>query len=227
MCNRYANILSSIVLRDLFRALGEGAPPSPAIAPTDRASVVRRHPGTGERHIDPLRWGLVPAWASDLSVGTRAFNARAETLAEKPTFRDAYARRRALIPFTAFYERQRDSVRDGRPVRRIYEFTPADAGALAFAGLWEGWRDPATGEWVRTFTIITTAPNSLMAPIHDRMPVVLEPADWGPWLGEGGADQGMLAAMLRPCSADVLRCRPVSETDTAQGRRAGQASLGL
>lgn len=218
MCNRYANLLPPIALRDLFQALGEGAPPSPSIAPTDRASVVRRHPGTGERHVDALRWGLVPVWAPDVSVGTRAFNARAETLAEKPTFRDAYARRRALIPFTAFYERQRDAARDGRPVRRVYEFTPAGGGALAFAGLWEGWRDPVTGEWVRTFTIITTTPNDLMAPIHDRMPVVLGPADWECWLEKGGADGG---ALLRPCPPDLLRCRPLPEPD------APQASLGF
>jgi putative SOS response-associated peptidase YedK len=164
--------------------------------------VVRRHPETGERHLDLLTWGLVPHWTKDLRAARRPINARAETVATSPMFRDAFARRRALIPAQAFYEWQRTENGSKQP----YAIARRDSETLAFAGVWEGWRSPE-GEVLRSFAIIVTAANATMAPIHDRMPVIVEPPDWPLWLGE---TEGEAASLLHPAAEDTLRVWPVS-----------------
>lgn len=154
-----------------------------------------------ERWLGLARWGLVPHWAKELSVGDKLFNARAETLAQKPAFRDAFARRRCIVPVTAFYEWRKQGKRSERFVVR------AESGAvLSLAGLWEIWRSPS-GEKVGSYTVITVAPNRLIAAIHDRMPAVLDSEAVERWLSpDSHADQ--LAALLAPCAEGVLRAVP-------------------
>jgi putative SOS response-associated peptidase YedK len=172
------------------------------LAPSQLAPVVRRQPESGERHLDLLRWGLLPYWTKDPRQARKPINAKAETVASSGMFRDAFARRRCLVPAGAFFEwRKLDGGR-----KQPYAVARADGAPLALAGIWEGWRAPS-GEIERTFAIITTAANGLMAPVHNRMPVVIEAADWPVWLGEA---EGDAAALLRPAAEDVLRLWPVS-----------------
>ena len=202
MCGRFAFQLPPELLRRAFAALGDipNTPPSWNVAPTQAALVVRRHPETGERRFDALRWGLVPHFTKDLKACKRPINARSETIGSG-MFRGALAARRCLVPADAFYEWK--AVADGK---QPYAIARTDGAPLAFAGLWEGWRDPA-GEVLRTFTIATTAANEDMAQLHERMPVILEPAAWPVWMGE---EEGDFAALLRPAPAGTVRLWPVS-----------------
>ena len=138
--------------------------PSWNVAPTQNATVVRRHPETGERHLDLLTWGLVPHWTKDIHQARRPINARAETVATSAMFRGALAQRRCLVPADAFYEWK--AMPGGK---QPYAIARQDGAPLAFAGLWEGWRWP-NGDVLRTFAIITTEANATMTDIHDRMP---------------------------------------------------------
>lgn len=203
MCGRYANATPAADLGRLFGTV----PPTPQlqpswnIAPSQEAAVVRCHPQTGERHLDLLFWGLLPAWARGTPAAPRPINARAERIATAPMFRDAYRARRCIVPASAFYEWRRAS-----GGKQPFAFAREGNGPIAFAGLWEGFRRP-DGEIVRSFAIITTAANAVMAPIHERMPVILEPEDWPLWLGEIKGDP---ACLLHPAAEGVLRCWPVS-----------------
>jgi putative SOS response-associated peptidase YedK len=174
MCGRFAAQLPPEFIRRLFATTGElpNLGPNWNVAPTQPAMVIRRHPETGERRLDVLRWGLVPHFTKDLKACKRPINARSETAASSGMFRGALAARRCLVPADAFYEWK--AMADGK---QPYAIARRDTAPLAFAGLWEGWRDPA-GETLRTFTILTTAANDDMAQLHDRMPVILEKADW-------------------------------------------------
>jgi putative SOS response-associated peptidase YedK len=136
-------------------------------APTEDLPVVRHDSRGGTRSLDVMRWGLVPFWAKDIKVGFANINAEAEGIDKKPAFREAFARRRCLIPFDCFYEWKKLGKE-----REPFAVGLADRRLMALAGLWENWRSPA-GERVRSFTIVTTAANALLAPIHDRMPVIL------------------------------------------------------
>ena len=151
-------------------------PPRYNIAPTMDALVVRETPA-GEREAVMLRWGLVPAWAKDPAIGSRMFNARAEGVADKPAFRAAFRRRRCLVPADGFYEWQ--PVAGGR--KQPYFIRLASGAPLALAGLWEQWRG-LDGDAIATFTIVTTAANEAMRAFHDRMPVLVAPADHDEWL---------------------------------------------
>ena len=203
MCGSYASYLPHSEIAALFRTQGEipNLAPSWNVAPTRAAPVVRRHPETGERRRDLLRWGLVPHFTKDLKTARRPINARAETVASSGMFRGALAARRCLVPADAFYEWM--AMADGK---QPYAIARADGAPLAFAGLWEGWRSP-DGETLRTFAILTTNANADMAVLHDRMPVVLEAADWPAWLREG---QGAPANLLRPAAVGVVHLWPVS-----------------
>jgi putative SOS response-associated peptidase YedK len=173
------------------------------VAPTDEAAVVVAR--DERRAVVRYRWGLVPGWASDERGAARAFNARAETLATSPLFRDAFRRRRCLVPVDGFFE----WVREGSKRRPVWIHDPEEL-PLALAGLWTGRRDPESGDWRRTFTIVTTRPNALMVPIHDRMPVVLPPEAWARWLDPAGGDLGELHGLLEPRDDLALAVRPVS-----------------
>jgi putative SOS response-associated peptidase YedK len=203
MCGRYASFLPAEVLARLFGARNPlpNVAPSWNVAPTQNAMVVRRHPESGERHLDLLTWGLIPHWTKDLEAARKPINARAETVATSAMFRAALAARRCLVPADAFYEWKATAAG-----KQPYAIARQDSAPLAFAGLWEGWRWP-DGDVSRTFAIITTQANATMARVHDRMPAILEPADWPVWLGEAEADP---VALLRPAAEDVLRVWPIS-----------------
>jgi putative SOS response-associated peptidase YedK len=184
MCGRFASFLPPEAIRALFRTTNPlvNFPPSWNVAPTDPAMVIRRHPETGERHLDVLRWGLIPYFTKDLKAARKPINARAETAASSAMFRDGLARRRCLVPADAFYEWR--AMPDGK---QPYAIARRDGAPMAFAGLWEGWRSP-DGSTMRTFAILTTAANATMSILHDRMPVVLEEQHWPNWLGEAEGD---------------------------------------
>lgn len=174
------------------------------IAPSAWAPVVRRSP-EGSRVADLLRWGLVPHWAKLETLGARLTNARSESIADKPSFRTAYRRRRCLVPASGFYEWQTVA---GQTWKQPYYITLKGGGPMAMGGLWESWTN-SDGEILRTFCVITTGANAAMAPIHDRMPVLLRPADWAAWL-DARTDVAQLAPLLAPPPSDAIRAWPVS-----------------
>jgi putative SOS response-associated peptidase YedK len=180
--------------------------PSWNVAPTDSLPIVRYNAREGHRTLDLMRWGLVPYWAKSLKVGASAINAMAETVDIKSMFRKAFERRRCLVPVEAFYEWQKLDAKTKQP----YAIALAGGGIMALAGLWENWKSP-DGEWVRSFTIITTVPNELCGQIHDRMPAILAPAAWPAWLGETAVGEETLKALVtRPYPAEWMTMWPVS-----------------
>ncbi|MBF6604083.1 MAG: SOS response-associated peptidase [Chloroflexi bacterium] len=205
MCGRFTQQRSDAELAELFDAepLSDDPGGHYNVAPTDAASVVVEK---GERRaVARYRWGLIPHWATDPSIGSRLINARAETLASSNAFRDSLAHRRCIVPTDGFYEWRRA---DG--TRQPFLIAAADGSPLALAGLWSGWRDPATDEIRRTFTIVTTAANEFMAPIHDRMPIVLPRHAWATWLDPGMEDLGEVQAILAAATEADLSAHPVA-----------------
>lgn len=178
MCGRFVQQIPPARVGELFDvdpalAALPNAPPRYNAAPTQDLMVVRRHPETGARHLSLLKWGLVPSFAKDASGGARLINARSETAPEKPSFRAAWrARRRCIVPADGFYEWA-----PGPATRQPFFIRRADGRPLALAGLWDGWKDPATGQWLRTFTILTTSADPKLRPLHERMPVILPEQD--------------------------------------------------
>jgi putative SOS response-associated peptidase YedK len=202
MCGRFFLNTPMEALEVRFEAVA-AAPFAPRynIAPTRAVPVVKATPAG--RVISLHHWGLVPAWAKDPALGNRLFNARGETLADKPSFRAAFRKRRCLIPASGFYEWQ---ARPGQ-AKQPFLIQAADGAPLAFAGLWELWEGP--DGCLETCTIITTAANAFMAPVHDRMPVVLAADHWQVWLDPGTRDLAGLQTLLRPCAEGLLRMHPV------------------
>lgn len=200
MCGRYASFLPAEALRAMFQTVNPmpNWEPTWNMAPTRNAPVVRPHPETRARHLDLLRWGLVPHWAKDPKSVRQPINARSETLASSSMFRDALARRRCLVPADVFYEWQ---AIDG--AKQPFAVARADGQPMVFAGLWEGWRG-ADGTVMRSFTIVTTNANETLRSIHERMPVILEQAGWPVWLGEV---EGDAAGLLRPSDAELRTWR--------------------
>ena len=178
MCGRYRLTAKERYLRDHF-GLDEDPSWTPHwnIAPTQQIATIRQHRSAPKRVFGLMRWGLIPYWAKDPSIGMKTINAMSETAAEKPAFRDAMRWRRCLIPADAFYEWKRLGTKEKQP----FSFGLVDDAPFAFAGLWDRWRDQA-GETIETCTILTTKPNSLVADVHDRMPVMLRPKDYDLWL---------------------------------------------
>ena len=174
------------------------------IAPTDEAIVVVER--DDRRALTEYRWGLIPHWSEDARIASRTFNARAESVATMPAFRESFRRRRCLVPVDGFYEWRRLEG-GGRQPYRIFR---ADGRPLALAGLWAGWRNPETGEVRRTFTIVTTTPNRVVAELHDRMPVVVPEDAWDTWLDPQPRDPGELRALLEPTDAVALEIAPAS-----------------
>ncbi len=203
MCGRFTLTLPAEKLCLLFKV--PSVPPLPPrfnIAPTQPALVVRQ--ARGEREACLLKWGLVPPWAKDPSMGPRLINARSETVREKPSFAPAFRKRRCLVPADGFYE-WRKTQGGSRP----YLFRFRDKRPFAFAGLWERW-ERGPGEPLETFTILTTRANPLVAPIHPRMPVILDPRDYQPWVDPAFRDLPRLEALLRPFPPEEMEGFPVT-----------------
>ena len=205
MCGRFTQQRPTAELAALFDA--EPLTDDPGghfnLAPTDPAAVVVER--GGRRAITTYAWGLIQPWATDSRRAAAQINARAETVATSGAYRDSFRRRRCIVPADGFYEWQRDG-----SARRPHLIRRKDDLPMALAGLWSGWRDPATDLVRRTFTIVTTTPNDRIAALHDRMPVILDPADWALWLDPTLDDVGELQGLLRPAPVDPLEIVAVS-----------------
>jgi putative SOS response-associated peptidase YedK len=212
MCGRYTQTQSieQLVMRFQVQQIGLETPPRFNIAPTQPVAVVTQTPDDG-RVLDSFRWGLVPSWAKDPAIGNKMINARAETLAEKPSFRTALVRRRCLVPADGFFEWKKEG--EGKSARKQPLRIHLKSGEpFAFAGLWDEWTAP-DGSPLRTCTIITTTPNALMGEIHNRMPAILRREDEGNWLDVAGserADVPFLMEMLRPYPDAEMAAHAVS-----------------
>jgi putative SOS response-associated peptidase YedK len=236
MCGRYASARKRIELLEEFSVqrdkVAEPLQPDYNVAPTkavyavvdraESAADAAGHDGAGagdvaagagpvERELRVMRWGLVPFWAKDVRIGSRMINARAETVAEKPAFRRAFSKRRCLLPADGYYEWQQQP---GAAKQPIY-ITRTDGRPLAFAGLYELWRDPAVARedpdaWLWTATIITTSAPDELGMIHDRMPMIIDPGSWADWLDPASNDAADLRALLVPAAASGLATYPVS-----------------
>ena len=169
------------------------------VAPQTFQPVIRRNRDTGVREIVLMRWGLIPYWSKDAKIAYSTLNAKAETVATAPAFRDAFKRRRCLVPADAFYEWQKLDPKHKQP----FAIALASREPYGFAGLWERWKNAATGEWLESFTIITTDANPLVSPLHNRMPVILERKDYQRWLDHDDAAQPPLD-LLRPFPAELM-----------------------
>ena len=207
MCGRLGIYLIPGLVAQMFRA---GYQPDPRIEPTwnltpsQETMVVLRDPETGARLLERLQWGFLPHWATDPVHTRRPINARGETVTTSSIFRDAFAKRRCLIPASNFYEWR---TRPGQKQKQPYAVARTDGTLMALAGLWETWHDPGRFLTVRTFTIVTTAANEDMAPVHHRMPVILEESEWPGWLGETAHDP---VPLMRAAAPGVIRLWPVS-----------------
>lgn len=223
MCGRFVSSSSPEQIAQYFdvdavddKILERG--PNYNTAPTSEVLVVREDGTT--RRLEAFRWGLVPSWAKDLSVGSRMINSRAETVATKPSFRKAFATRRCIIPVDGFYEWK---ATPGEKKKQPYYIHRPDDEPFAFAGLWEQWRgpkdQPPLDDPIRTCSIITTEANSKMAEIHNRMPVILPQTAWGDWLSTEDQDTETLGKFLVPAPSKLITFHPVSaEVNNARNR---------
>ena len=207
MCGRFTLSLGSFPA-DLAALLGLATVPvlesAWNVAPTQTVVIVRAHPDTGAREAVRVRWGLVPGWAKDPSIGSRLINARGETVAEKPAFRAAFRRRRCLILTTGFYE-----WRPSPPPAQPFFIRLAHGRPFAMAGLWDRWTGP-DGVALDTCAIGTIEANAAMRPVHHRMPVIPDPADWGAWLDPAVTDPARILPLVRACPAEWIVLHPVS-----------------
>jgi putative SOS response-associated peptidase YedK len=203
MCGRYGRRADKQRIAEAMQAgyvnVFEDFPPKYNIAPADVQPIVRLSRDTGERELAMMRWGLVPYWAKDVKVGFSSINARAETLTTSAVFREPFQRRRCLVPADWFYEWMKLDAKTKQP----YAIALKDGALFAFAGLWESWKDKATGQRLETFSIVTTDPNELMEPLHNRMPVILAPKDYERWLAP--VDPAHLPVdLLRPLPSGLM-----------------------
>ena len=203
MCGRFTLQIPAELLAEIF---GLSEPPAiPArynIAPTQQVAVIRQIAAGGNR-LDFLRWGLIPSWAKDPSIGSRMINARSETIDEKPSFRAAFKARRCLVLASGFYEWEEVA---GKKVPRYLRLK--GGAPMVLAGLWESWRAP-DGENIESCTILTTTANSLIEPLHDRMPVILKPEDFALWL-DRNTGSGELKGLCQPYPAEGMEGWTVS-----------------
>jgi len=214
MCGRFTQRKSAKALEEHFGAEVPEIQPSFNIAPTQNVLAIRG--GGGGRDASWLKWGLVPAWAKDTSMGARLINARSETVTEKPSFREAFKRRRCIVPADGFYEWQK---KGGR--KQPYFFRMKDDRPFGFAGLWERWEGDG-GEVLDSCTILTTEANEVLRPVHDRMPVILHPEEYSLWLEAGERERAMLRELLRPYPADEMVSHPVSPLVNSTANRGAE-----
>ncbi len=206
MCGRYRLSRRKEIIEEHFDSLSseEDWKPRYNIAPTQSIPVIRQNPKEPVRELSLMRWGLIPSWAKDSSIAAKMINARSETAATKPAFRDALKFRRCLIPADGFYEWRR-----GGKAKQPFCFEVNEGELFAFAGLWDHWKNPS-GVWVETCSILTTTPNAVTSAVHDRMPVILEPDAYDLWLDPGMKDVAAASDLLKPFDARLMRCYPVS-----------------
>lgn len=206
MCGRYRLSRRKQIIDEHFDSISgeEDWTPRYNIAPTQAVPIIRQHPKEPRRELSLVRWGLIPSWAKDPSGAAQMINARSETAATKPGFRDALATRRCLIPADGFYE----WARTGK-AKQPYCFEVSGGELFAFAGLWERWKDPG-GEWIKSCSILTTTPNAVTSAVHDRMPVILDRINYDLWLDPGMRNVDAVSEMLRPYDARIMRSYPVS-----------------
>ncbi len=206
MCGRYRlSRRKQIVDAHFSSASGdEDWNPRYNIAPTQLVPVIRQNPKQPIRELSLLRWGLIPSWMKDSSGASMMINTTSETAGTKLAFRDALKSRRCLIPADGFYEWQRVG-----KIKQPYCFEVGNAETFAFAGIWDRWKDPS-GNWVKTCSILTTTPNAVTSPVHNRMPVILDPDSYDLWLDPGMQDASAVSEMLKPYGAQFMRRYPVS-----------------
>jgi putative SOS response-associated peptidase YedK len=206
MCGRYRLTAKERYLRDHFGLdVGVKWLPRWNIAPTQMIPTIRQHPKEPIRIFSLMRWGLIPYWAKDASIGLKTINAMSETAAVKPVFRDAFKYRRCLIPADGFYEWKKI----GPKQKQAYNFGTLQGSVFAFAGLWDRWRQP-DNTMIETCAILTTPPNSLVADVHDRMPAILNEEDYDRWLDPGITDPERVADCLKPFDPKLMKKYPVS-----------------
>ena len=212
MCGRYVQVSSPTILAERFQVetVRVASEPEQNYNVTPRAEVpVVAESSDHERVLDLVRWGLIPSWAKDAKIGDRLINARAEGVATSNAYKRAFARRRCIIPADGFYEWQKVA---NKKTKQPWFIRRRDGEPLAFAGLWEIWHDRNEGDdapRIRSCVIITTEPNALMAPIHDRMPVVLPESAWDTWLDRDNNDVGALQKLLVPAPPEEFEAWPV------------------
>jgi putative SOS response-associated peptidase YedK len=199
MCGRFTLKAAAMSLKELFDLAD--VPTLPLrynIAPTQNVAAVRQISGQPCRELTMLRWGLIPSWAKDRTIGNRLINARADTVAEKPSFRSAYRQRRCLVVADGFYEWMKDNGK-----KQPYYIRLADGSPFAIAGLWEHWQG-ADGEIIDSCTLLTTEANDLMRPIHERMPVILPRQAYAQWLDPTVQRPEQIAPLLKPYPSEEL-----------------------
>jgi putative SOS response-associated peptidase YedK len=206
MCGRYRLSRRKQIIEEHFETANwqEDWSPRFNIAPTQPVPVIRQHPKEPVRQISIMKWGLIPNWAKDPSIATGTINAKSETAATKPTFRDPLRFRRCLIPADGFYEWKKCGTS-----KQPYCFEVNESELFAFAGLWDGWKN-AEGQWLKTCTILTTTPNAVTSTVHDRMPVILDCESYDLWLDPGMNDTRIVSELLKPYDARLVRSYPIS-----------------
>jgi len=221
MCGRYVSATPPDQVAAYFAAEAPEAllPARHNVAPTSDVYAVLSDGST--RRMDAFHWGLIPLWAKDAKIGSKMINARAETVAEKSAYKSALKKRRCIIPADGFYEWQKSAADPKKGKKQPFYIQRPDGEPYAFAGLWEVWRGPDKDqEPLRSCTIITTTPNSEMAKIHDRMPVILPPSAWDTWLDRDVDDLELLGKLLVPAPPEIISMHPVS-TDVNNVRNDG------
>ena len=206
MCGRYRLSRRKQLVEEYFGTVSGNDDwiPRYNIAPSQPVVTIRQDARKPGRKLSTMRWGLVPSWAKDPSIGYKAINARAETVATTPSFREPFKSQRCLIPADGFYE----WVRNGK-TKQPYCFEVSDGQLFAFGGLWDRWTNPER-EVIESCTILTTTPNSLLSDIHDRMPVILTPADYDLWLDPAFKNIASVSEMLKPFDSALMRRYAVS-----------------
>ncbi len=219
MCGRFVSASNPQQIAEYFGAAvaGEELPENFNVAPTNDVYAVVAGPD-GEPRVEVFQWGLVPVWAKDVKVGSKMINARAETIAQKPVFKPLLRKHRCIVPMDGFYE-----WKGAKGAKTPMYVTRLDGEPLAVAGLWATWRDKTAGpdaSWLHSCSVVTTTANATMAPVHDRMPVILPRSAWDAWLDPANNDMDALAKLLVPAPDDLLTLHPVS-TDVNNVRNKG------
>jgi putative SOS response-associated peptidase YedK len=206
VCGRYRLSRRKQIIEEYFGSApwDDDWNPRYNIAPTQPIPVIRQHPKEPIRQLSLMKWGLIPFWSKVPSIATGTINAKSETAAMKPAFHDPLKLRRCLIPADGFYEWRRAATG-----KQPYCFEVNEGELFAFAGLWDGWKH-ASGNWIKTCSILTTTPNAVTSAIHDRMPVILDPDAYDLWLNPAMQDVEPISELLKPYDARLMRCYPVS-----------------